>query len=58
MSQVILKLQSGGPVNSSITIGNDTINKESFNNLFSDEAISKYLATKNVDKKDIEPITN
>ena len=43
---------------SSITIGNNTVDKKSFNDLFSDDAISKYLTTKNVDEKDIEPITN
>ena len=58
MSQVIIKLQSGGSMDSSITIGNNTVDKKSFNDLFSDDAISKYLTTKNVDEKDIEPITN
>lgn len=45
-------------MDSSITIGNNTVDKKSFNDLFSDDAISKYLTTKNVDEKDIEPITN
>lgn len=58
MSQVITKLQSGGQMDSSVNIGNNVINKKYFNTLFSDDAISKYLTSKNVDKKDIEPITN